>query len=292
MATRTRPFQRILVPTDLGPGAERAIVRVPLLPFAENARIVLLHCVPDQAATLRSTRVGLEKAAADLERSCRDRGARVHVKPVLARGVPFRTILEQGGALNSELIVLGRHRRRPVADWLGIGTTVERVVRGATVPVLMVRRPPRRPYDSLLVALDRPPAPPAERAVDAALRLVPEPERAFALHATHHEYSDTALGRPGLPPSKIAAWRAARRSEAASDVGTWLQKRYPDNTWALLVTTAEPIHSILKAATGQRVDLIALGTHSRTAVESWLLGSVAESVLRSADCDVLVVSET
>lgn len=38
-----------------------------------------------------------------------------------------------------------------------------------------------------------------------------------------------------------------------------------------------------------KVDLIVVGTHGRSGLESWLLGSVAESVLSHAEVDVLAV---
>lgn len=291
MDAQRQPLQRILVPTDLGSGAERALARVPWLPLAANAEIFLLYCVPGEPAGTEDARTALDAAAMALERNCRQRGARVRVEPLLRHGARFRVILEQAEWLRAELIVLGRHARRPVADWLGIGTTADRVVRGATAPVLMVRRPARRAYASLLAALDRPPGVATDRAVSTALRLVPESGRTVVLHATHDEYSDAAIGRAGVPPAKIDAWRAARRAEAQREIRAWLEERYPGVRWHLQVSTAEPIRTVLRAASAQAVDLVALGTNSRTAVERWLLGSVAETVLRAADCDVLVASD-
>jgi nucleotide-binding universal stress UspA family protein len=40
---------------------------------------------------------------------------------------------------------------------------------------------------------------------------------------------------------------------------------------------------------GLQADLIVCGAHGRSAVERYLIGSVSESIVRSATCDVLVV---
>lgn len=40
---------------------------------------------------------------------------------------------------------------------------------------------------------------------------------------------------------------------------------------------------------GLEADLIVCGAHGRSAVERYLIGSVSESIVRSATCDVLVV---
>jgi nucleotide-binding universal stress UspA family protein len=47
--------------------------------------------------------------------------------------------------------------------------------------------------------------------------------------------------------------------------------------------------AILKLAREVRADLIVLGTHGRTGMDRWIVGSVAEEVLRKASCPVLTV---
>lgn len=61
MDAQRQPFQRILDPTDLGDGAERALARVPWLPLAENASLFLLHCVPGEPAGTENARTAVER---------------------------------------------------------------------------------------------------------------------------------------------------------------------------------------------------------------------------------------
>jgi len=51
----------------------------------------------------------------------------------------------------------------------------------------------------------------------------------------------------------------------------------------------DPGEQIVKFAEQQQVDLIALGTHGRRGIVRWLMGSVAESVVRRASCPVLTI---
>lgn len=51
----------------------------------------------------------------------------------------------------------------------------------------------------------------------------------------------------------------------------------------------DPAQQILLAARETRSDLIVMGSHGRTGVSRWFSGSVAEEVMRGADCSVLVV---
>lgn len=55
------------------------------------------------------------------------------------------------------------------------------------------------------------------------------------------------------------------------------------------LANGDPVASIVKEAEDTRCDLIVLGTHGRTGFRRVLMGSVAEHVMRTAPCPVLVV---
>jgi nucleotide-binding universal stress UspA family protein len=52
-----------------------------------------------------------------------------------------------------------------------------------------------------------------------------------------------------------------------------------------------PVDAVLGAAAARLAQLIVMGTHGRTGTERWVLGSVAERVVRYAPCPVLTVHE-
>ena len=58
--------------------------------------------------------------------------------------------------------------------------------------------------------------------------------------------------------------------------------------WNVVIRTGDPRQIILEEAKQRGSDLVALGTQGRTGLAHILVGSVAEAVLRSASCDVLV----
>ena len=59
-----------------------------------------------------------------------------------------------------------------------------------------------------------------------------------------------------------------------------------------LMVTGEPAVAIMSWATAKQAQLIIIGTHGRRGVSRFLMGSVAERVLREAPCAVLVVPAT
>jgi nucleotide-binding universal stress UspA family protein len=52
-----------------------------------------------------------------------------------------------------------------------------------------------------------------------------------------------------------------------------------------------PFDEILRFAKRKKADAIVMGTHGRSGLKRLFLGSVAESVLREADCPVIVVRD-
>ena len=53
-----------------------------------------------------------------------------------------------------------------------------------------------------------------------------------------------------------------------------------------------PVDGIVEYARDEQIDLVVMGSHGQSAVTRFLLGSVAERVVRHAPCPVLTVRET
>jgi nucleotide-binding universal stress UspA family protein len=58
---------------------------------------------------------------------------------------------------------------------------------------------------------------------------------------------------------------------------------------AVYVATGHPAERIVALADAVDADLIVMGTHGRTGLKRWVLGSVAEEVVRRAPCGVFVI---
>ena len=60
----------------------------------------------------------------------------------------------------------------------------------------------------------------------------------------------------------------------------------------VVARSVSPANAILEYAADHAIDFIVMGTHGRSVVAHFLLGSVTETVVRSAPCPVLTVRET
>ncbi len=140
---RLEPLSNLLVPTDFSKGAEAALGCALLLPLAQGA----FQPRPDR----KRRRTRNDKLASRARGETPDRN--VAVTSEVLSGEAFVEIIRRSRSLGAELIVIGRHGRRPVRDMF-IGTTAERVIRKGDVPVLVVNRKPRSPYRRPLIATD------------------------------------------------------------------------------------------------------------------------------------------
>lgn len=288
-AERREPLRMLLVPTDFSGGAEMALGRALLLPRSGGAAIHVIHVLP--ADIPAKARVQAAAAARrNLERivsHARDkaRGARLDLTSEVLSGDPFVEIIRCSRSISAELIVIGRHGRRPVRDMF-IGTTAERVIRLGDVAVLAVNGKPTHPYRRPLIATDL--GDTAPRVFALALRVLgPTVTAAHVVHVFHVPFEGFVT-----PMSAAREHSEYRRSfhERAKAGMAKLLARYEDTGihWKAMVRAGDPRSVILAEAVRLQSDLIALGTHGRSGVAHALVGSVAEWVIAQARCDILV----
>jgi universal stress protein A len=80
------------------------------------------------------------------------------------------------------------------------------------------------------------------------------------------------------------------REEAQKRLATW-KKSVSELQLRTVLLNGVPEREINQLADEDNIDLIVIGTHGRSGMSHFLLGSTAERVLRHAPCPVLVVRE-
>ena len=139
-------------------------------------------------------------------------------------------------------------------------------------------------YDDVLVPTDGSPA--ADAAVEHAVRLADRFDSTihalYVVDATAYSAleSGTDLVSEALEGEGEDA--VARIAEAADDEGLPVIET---------VVSGTAYRSILEYADEEGIDMIVMGTHGRQGIDRYLLGSVTERVVRSADQPVLTVRQ-
>jgi nucleotide-binding universal stress UspA family protein len=138
-------FAHILVPLDLGPRNERAVVTARTLAVNNRARVTLLHVVEQiesvPVAELRRFYTRLEKAAQRrlAQAARRFTEKKVPVEAAVTTGNPAHEIVRWAAANDVDLIILGSHKVDPARPGQGWGTTSYKVGILCRCPVLLVK---------------------------------------------------------------------------------------------------------------------------------------------------------
>jgi len=282
-------YDRILVPTDGSQNANAAARHGRWLADEFDATVHILSVVDtgaysDQLADLdesvRERRTALEDQANDAVTTVEtilDGTSEIPYYSVIEHGVPYETILDYVSENDIDLTVMGSHGRGGL-DRLLLGSVTERVVRLSDVPVMTV--PPTRidqeavECNSVLIPTDGSAA--ADAAVPHAIAI------ADHLGATVRVLYVIRSGR-GLPsPSD------PERTEAEEIVGAVAEKGDQREVDVKTHVQAGSPHDRIRSFISKHgIDLVTMGTHGRSGVKRYLLGSVTEKVLRTSDAPVI-----
>ncbi len=295
------PLARIVVATDFSPTASQVLDRALDLARRHESEIALVHVVQPDLPTLASPEMmvvppdyesRLSDASRDaLEREAgRVRAAGIAVSVHLEHGVPAQRITERANALGADLIAIGA-RGHTRFEHLLLGSVVESVVRTAQQPVLTIHPEDRRPVEpvgTLLFPTDL--SDEAESVLYAALHLLARrPEsRILLVHAFHLAASVVPFTGFGdaMPPYFVENAREIAEA-AARPLVERLRRR--GHAVEAVVERGDPSEVVLALAAERSVDVIAIGSHDRSPLRRFLLGSTTLRVVEYAPCPVLTI---
>jgi nucleotide-binding universal stress UspA family protein len=294
-------FDRILVAIDDSEPGKTAVTLGARLAREHNGELILCHSVNwlplvvelessgaviDPEPTLESMSQHGESLLVQAELSAQAQGVRARCH--LTDGEPAKAILMLAGKLDCRLIVMGTNARGGL-ERLFIGSTTEAVLRGSTIPVLTVHPgtkltpEPQRCFERIVVGTD------ASETARAAVEAVIELAAADACHVLFcsvvdidsvvgsRGYYDTAI-HAGLYDNAQRAVDDAVKTARGNDVGA--EGRIADGSAS---------RGLVALAKRENADLIVTGSHGRGGVRRMLLGSVAETVVRTSPVPVLVI---
>jgi nucleotide-binding universal stress UspA family protein len=284
-------LRRILVPLDGSPFAEAALPVARALTKQTGGELRLVHVVevpealsyPEYRAEDRAwgEQYLSELAAAESARASA-------VTTSVREGRILEEIHEEAREWKAELIVMTTHGRGGVSR-LWMGSVADRCVRSSSVPVLLVRphekpemaAPPFAP-SRVVVPLDGSAL--AESALPHATALAKAFGARLVLLRGIAQFGGFEAGHPPLDPHHVESERAeaegylAERAAAPRSAGVPLE--------VSVLTEAGLAEAIVARAGGE---VIVMTTHGKGGLDRAVFGSVADKVVRSAACPVLVV---
>lgn len=300
MATSPAPVRTILLATDFSPTAGAAALWAASLARMHAAQVVLVHAMTPPIPPAGSP--DFIALPPDYERHFRDAASRrleeereklvglgLDTHAELTVGPASSSILDIAKRSGADLIVVGTRGLTGFKHLL-LGSTAERVVQGAQVPVLTVHpndEDGNRPIRTVLVPTDF--SEDAKLAIATAMRVLlvaGSDARLLLLHAYHLPVEFTALGTMPVTPTLFADAADQARKRLDEVAAPLRASGLRVDTIALEGYAPALVEEVAKR---EHVDLVAMGTHGRSGLKRVLLGSTAERVVQHSPCPVLTV---
>jgi len=286
-------FTRILVPTDFSKPSDAALAHARRLAGSTGATLHVLHVVDNMF--LRAVLADPRDYETVALRQLQDR------VPVEDRGAPAVLVVERSSepadeitsyarAHDIDLIVMGTHGRGRMAHLL-LGSVAEKVARTAPCPVLTMRdNPLTSSVEGLRILVPTDFSPSSDDALGCAKRLAAKLGGSVRmLHVVENTAVGTSFGSEVFIPEPPEGL-----TERTMEARIQLSRRILGDSRSRVSVTGDVIHGpvgmMITAYAGDTgFDLIVMGTRGRGGLAHLLMGSIAESVIRTAPCPVLTV---
>jgi nucleotide-binding universal stress UspA family protein len=281
-------MSHLLVATDLSVRSERAQRRALLLARQHGLAIHLVHVIDaDQPSGLIESQQAhinqiLQRLARTIETSdgvqCR---ADVRVAESVEAGLHSATDAD------TDLVLLGSHRKRPLRD-LFLGGTSERIIAHAERPILIVQGPPIEAYHRVLLALDL--AAGSAAATDELLRQRLMAETTLTVLHVAGAAEGSAVAANQVTDTGHETLLAQEASMARDALDRLVTASGRPMAGQRVVADPRPVATtVMETAEREGSDLIALAPRQRTVSETFLRYSVTTRLLNASTVDLLVL---
>jgi len=281
-------MRRILVPLDGSPLSETAIPYAKALAAETGCELSLLsvwEVLPEELETVGEAHAHV----------LRDQGMRyfrtylTNIAPALEgcfpscevrAGHPAFEIMLAAAELEADFVVMASHGRRGTSERRR-GSVADKVLRGSTVPVLVIgpailQKPPAGPVSvrSLVLPLD------GSHESESAVGVAVEIARAMGAQITLLRVvppivSGVEIGIPEAYPPELDRHMV----KSARSYLKQFRTAHPDVITSVVVERGPPAKAIVEFLNQIRPDLVVMASRSRYSTGRWALGSVADDVI-------------
>ena len=297
-------YSKILIPLDGSNVAEKVLPYARYLAGQYKTPIELLavvdigeiasHMVSDKARFLDTIIEDGVRHLTEYLRGVATTFAAGNVSCTVERGKPEEAIIAKAETEKATLVMMATHGRSGMNRFL-IGSVAEKVLRGTSNPVLLVRSTEEAKsagearLGSIIVPLDGSKL--AEGVLPTVVNLAKKLDLQVELFRAYHIPYNVYAGDEGFYAGHYNELLESARQEAREYLDKKSSELREAGVTKLTCVTKEGFAGDQIIALGRKTadNLIAMSSHGRSGVRRWMLGSVAEAVVRHSDDPVLIV---
>jgi nucleotide-binding universal stress UspA family protein len=210
-------------------------------------------------------------------------GVHADYSAIQGNGSPAEAVLALAADWDADLVALTSHSRSGLAAW-NFGSVAEKIIHGSGCAVLLVRPNPKptsaeKPsINKILVPLD------GSHLSQSVLPGIAELAKSLGATLTLVNVIELFMA----PAISQTLWDRleARSQDFLDSVSQDVEQHVPCDCE---VRFGSAIDQILQAAAESHVDLIAMASHGHSGIGRWIMGSVAEALVRRSDLPCLVL---
>jgi nucleotide-binding universal stress UspA family protein len=293
-------IERIIVPVDGSTLSEQAIPFGSLLARTFSCPIEIVHVIElpmyvtiaDPAAT-----VSPDAVTAYLTSLTERLPLGMQARTVVVDGRPARELLALANETSGSMIVMATHGRGGLPRAL-LGSVADKVVRGSSVPVGLVRAadlPLPLPDKLTRIAIPLDGSELSEEALRVGIDLANRTGATLLLVRVIEPIvvsppSCDMYGAMSMDPHMVEEIITELKEDARASLSTWADTISDDGIpveWVM--SEGRPITEILRHAVEHRADLIMTTTHGRGGLSRIFLGSVATGLINHSPLPLIVI---
>lgn len=301
-------YDKILVPLD---GSEVAECVLPYVEaIASNKKPVQVTFLfvtqpldiplADKKFTARIESEAKSGAKSYLDKLIKKLKANDSIKGVIKTGKPAETIIDYCEEHKINLIIMATHGRSGISRWTR-GSVADKVLHNAKAPVWLIKaNTTKKTFISkgkkikLLAPLD------GSNVAEVSLKAITELNEQFGsdkvevtLFRVSELFAPPYIYPPEMPISieEYLEYEKKRTLEICQSYLDKIKKILMEQGLNILTAIEEgtPADVIVNYANKHSINLIVMSTHGRTGFSHWAFGSIAEKVLKGAECPVFLV---
>lgn len=286
-------FQNILAIYDGSLGAEDVLSQAMSLAQANTARLIMVDVVEAgtqsyEAIEERERRLRRLLPAIQLE-------ATEKVAAKVLVGTPFLEIVRQVLRDKHDLVITSAEGGSVLSS-VFFGSTATHLLRKCPCPVWILKPGQTTPYARILAAVD--PRPDDPIADDLNIKIMDLATSLAKVDGAHldivHAWDAVGRDRDTLKseiPDETRATLLRKHEDMHRDALGILLQRYPlsEISHEVLLPRGLPQQQIAELVVNRSIDLIVMGSVTRTGIPGLLMGNAAETIVSAVKCGVLAV---